>query len=742
MARQTELSFDASAAPRTGGQLVETSVKGTITSVIFASDDGYAVLRLEDSRHRESVLVGSLALLVEGQDIEAWGQWERHKEHGRQFRVKRFEALLPTTEEGVRRYLASGVIPGIGPKLAERIVDRFGIETMDILDNYSARLLEVPGFGKGRLKQIKEAWNSQSERRDIFVFLQGIGLSAAYCERVYRKYAAAAVDVVKENPYRLARDVKGIGFKMADAIARRLHIASDNPFRLGAGVTYVLTNLAEKQGHTCCPREELLREAAAILSVDEGIAQIGLDRAVGDGTAVVDVESGSDDVLVYPTDLYRDECDVAEIVAAMSAGSGLPTLPTQALSRSRNWSMLNEAQQEAVLAVFQHPITIITGGPGVGKTTVTREIVSIARGLNWNVALAAPTGRAAKRLGDSSEAHAQTIHRLLKWEPELSGFAHNDGNPLKHKLVIVDEVSMLDIRLAASLFRALSAETRIVLVGDRDQLPSVGPGCFLRDLIASQKVTVTHLSEVYRQAGGSQIILSAHRVNAGQLPDAPAPQTSKALTDYYWIEQDDQEKVVDMICRMAKERIPKRFNFSAETDIQVLSPMNRGICGATNLNTAMQAALNPPPTSGWSPEVKYGDIVFRAGDRVMQISNNYDHKVFNGDLGRMLRIDTKAKTFTVRYDSNTVTYSFDEVEQIRLAYAITIHKSQGSEFPVVIVPVLNQHYVMLQRNLIYTAMTRAAKLLIMIGSQKAMVIAVKNVNQAPRYSELTRRLQG
>jgi len=739
--RQSELAFNGvSASGPDRPQWIETSVQGTVSSVVFASEDGaYAVIRLENTQHGESVLVGALAAVAEGQDIEAWGQWERHKEHGRQFRVKRFEALLPTTEEGVRRYLASGIIPGIGPKLADRIVDRFGVETLSILDHYSARLLEIPGFGKGRLKQIKDAWSSQSERREIYIFLQGLGLSAAYCDRVYRKYAANAVEIVKENPYRLAREVKGIGFRMADAIARHLNIAPDNPFRLGAGASYVLATMAEQQGHTCVPRDVLLIEAARLLAVEEDVAATGLQRAVEDGTAVVD--SAAEEPLVYPTDLYRAECDLAQIIAGMTSGSGLPTLPPQALARSRNWTMLNEAQQTAVLNVFQHPISIITGGPGVGKTTVTREIVAIANSLNWNVALAAPTGRAAKRLSESSQAHAQTIHRLLKWEPELSGFAHNSDNPLKHHLVIIDEVSMLDIHLAASLFRAFSAETRVVLVGDRDQLPSVGPGSFLRDLIESKCVLATHLSEVYRQAGGSQIIVSAHRVNAGQLPEMQPPQSSGELSDFYWIEQEDQEKLVDVVCRMAAERIPKRFNFSPQTDIQILSPMNRGVCGANNLNTRMQAALNPPRTEGWTPEMTYGDVVYRAGDRVMQISNNYDYQVFNGDLGRMLQIDTKQKNFTVRYESNTVTYAFDEVDQIRLAYAITIHKSQGSEFPVVIVPVLNQHYVMLQRNLIYTAMTRAAKLLIMIGAKKALSIAVHNVNQATRHSQLAERLQ-
>ena len=741
MSAQSELTFDGVPASEPDRpQWTEASVKGTVSSVVFASEDGaYAVIRLEDAQHRESVLVGALAAVGEGQDIAAWGQWERHKEYGRQFRVKRFEALLPTTEEGVRRYLASGIIPGIGPKLADRIVDRFGVETLNILDHYSARLLEIPGFGKGRLKQIKDAWRSQSERREIYIFLQGLGLSAAYCDRVYRKYAANAVELVRENPYRLAREVKGIGFRMADTIARHLNIAPDNPFRLGAGASYVLSTMAERQGHTYVPRDVLLVEAARLLEVEEDVAATGLQRAVEDGTAVID--SAAKEPLVYPTDLYRAECDVAEIIVGMTAGSGLPTLPPQALARSRNWTMLNEAQQAAVLNVFQHQISIITGGPGVGKTTVTREIVTIARDLNWNVALAAPTGRAAKRLSESSQSQAQTIHRLLKWEPELSGFAHNGDNPLKHQLVILDEVSMLDIHLAASLFRALSAETRVVLVGDRDQLPSVGPGTFLRDLIESKCVLSTHLHEVYRQAGGSQIIVSAHQVNAGQLPKTETPQPSGELSDFYWIEQEDQEKLVDVVCRMAAERIPKRFNFSPHTDIQILSPMNRGICGADNLNTCMQAALNPPRTEGWSPEITYGDVVYRAGDRIMQISNNYDYQVFNGDLGRMLQIDTKQKNFTVRYESNTVTYGFDEVDQIRLAYAITIHKSQGSEFPVVIVPVLNQHYVMLQRNLIYTAMTRAARLLIMIGSTKALSIAVHNVNQAPRYSQLAERLQ-
>lgn len=727
-------------SPQAGGSITEICVTGEVERVIYASDDqSYAVLAVRDANKDEWILVGPLIGINEGQDIEAWGRREQHREFGTQIRVTRYRQRLPSTEEGIRRYLASGVIPGLGPKLAERIVDHFGSETMKVLEHFSGRLREIPGFGKGRIESIRQAWKQQDVQRDIFVFLQGLGISAAYCARVYRQFGENAATIVRENPYRLAAEVKGIGFRMADAVATRLGIAKDHPFRLASGVRHVLRELAQQQGHTCCPRSILVEKAGEMLEVDPVAAEQGLDSELAAGNAIADGDGGGKE-MIYHRDLYYAERTCAKSLQQVLQGL-LASRTPDTLPRTANWNRLNEAQQKAVLTAFLQPVSIITGGPGVGKTTVTREITSIAREVKWRVALAAPTGRAAKRLSESCGIQARTIHRLLKWEPKEGHFTYDRLHPLPCDLLIIDEISMLDIELAASLFQAIRPGTHLVLIGDHDQLPSVGPGCVLHDLIKSNCITTTHLSEVYRQAAGSHIIRNAHLVNRGRMPDlSPAPPRGE-LRDFYWIEQEDPEKAAEIISRLAAERIPRRFSLQPLRDIQILSPMNRGICGATALNRRLQAVLNPKNGQKWR-QLQVGDNAFCEGDRVMQVRNNYDIQVFNGDLGRITRIDTHDKRLTVLFDQGPAEYAFADVaEQLRLAYAITIHKSQGSEFPAVIVPVLTQHYIMLQRNLIYTAMTRAGKLLILVGAAKAMAMAVHNINQSPRYSRLAARLK-
>ncbi len=737
----TAMSFDDTGEGHAGRPLLEQSVKGEVTHIIFAGDDSdYAVVEIRESSGKTSVMVGSIAGLYEGQDIKAEGRWEHHRQHGRQFRVSHYEAILPTTEDGVRRYLASGIIPGIREKLAQRIVDRFGTDTLNVLDRYSSRLTEVPGFGKGRLKTVRDAWLAQSERRDVYIFLQGLGISAAFCDRIFRRYGAATTQAVSDNPYCLASDVKGIGFKTADAIARRLDIARDNPFRLGAGTVYVLTQLAEQGGHTCYPRSLLTEKTAAVLDVDDRVAANGLERAVLDGAVIIDGEGCEpDQEFVFNSELFIAEHAVADAVRTIRDVRRQSFVESKQLPHADSWAMLNSDQQAAVVKALQFPISIITGGPGVGKTTVTQTIVDISRKLGERVLLAASTGRAAKRLSESTGTRATTIHRLLKWEPDRQFFVYNSDNPLKCDLLIVDEVSMLDIKLAAALLGAVSASTRLVLIGDCDQLPSVGPGAFLNDLIQCKDISVTHLLEVYRQAANSRIIANARALNAGRFPELETPPGATELYDFYWIDQEDPERAADVITRMVAERIPQRFGFSPMTDIQILSPMNRGVCGAVNLNNRLQTVLNPGDDRGHG-KFQYGDTTYRIGDRVMQVVNNYDSQVFNGDMGRIINIEPQHRRFGLQVDTGTVTYSMDDADQIRLAYAITIHKSQGNEFPAVIVPLLNQHYVMLQRNLVYTAMTRARQLLILVGSRKALSMAVNNVNRTPRYSRLAFKL--
>jgi exodeoxyribonuclease V alpha subunit len=726
----------------TSTSLTEQTIKGEIKRVVYASEDGmYTVLRVLDSKNRTHTVVGTIAGGYEGQDIEVTGIWQNHKEHGRQFKALSFKFTLPSSPEGIRRYLASGLIHGIGPKLAECIVDRFGVDTLNILDNFSARLTEVPGFGRKRLDMVRKAWEEHAKERDIFIFLQGLGISLAYCRRIYKQYGDQAPAYVRENPYRLAEDVDGIGFIMSDKVATMLGITGNDIKRLSAGVVYTLNRLSDA-GHVCYPKEDFIKYTAELLEVEEEEAEAGLNAAIREGLATVDFvadgENPSTSEMVYKTTLWTAEKELTFLINRLSqvrSHRGQLTVNVNA----KSYIQLSDEQRTAIQSVGHFPLTIITGGPGVGKTTVVGDIVRRANIAKLKVYLAAPTGRAAKRLGESCKRTAMTIHRMLKWEPQKRTFVYNSKRPLRCDIIIVDETSMLDIPLALFLFRAIAPGTTVVMVGDSDQLPSVGPGTFLMDLILSGKAHVTHLSHIYRQGAGSKIITNAHAVNAGRLPDL-TPVPKEILSDFYWIEQDDPEQVVDTIGKMVKMRIPQRFKFDPMRDIQVLTPMNRGSCGTKLLNEKLQIALNPD--SGRKPFFIFGEKKFRSGDRVMQIRNNYDKGVFNGDMGRLIYIDHSNKTFKIAFGgNNTVEYDYIEADQIVLSYAITVHKSQGSEFPVVIFPLLTQHYIMLQKNLLYTGMTRAKKLLILIGSRRALSMAVNNIRQEPRFSLLRARLK-
>jgi exodeoxyribonuclease V alpha subunit len=709
----------------------EHRLHGEVLRVVYAADDGeYAVIRLRDEKKVEHTLTGPLASVVEGQDVEVWGRWETHKEHGRQFRVQTCRAMPPTSEAGIRRYLASGILHGIGKVYADRIVDKFGERTLEVLERYSARLNEVPGLGKKRLAMIREGWKKNAEAREVHVYLQGLGIGTAYCHRIHLQYGAGTTEVVRQNPYRLASEIRGIGFATADRIAGSLGVVKDNPLRLQAGVAFVLEQLAEQYGHVCCPREFLLESAAKMLDVEQPAAAEGLRLALLNATAVAETIGG--DEMIYPAALYAAEVELAESLATLNQFK--PWLPPEgALVFDPK---LNAEQRRAVVQAFGAKISVITGGPGVGKTTVVGQIVANAKRLRRSLLLAAPTGRAAKRMTETCGVEAKTIHRLLQWNPDGGTFVHNRDNPLRGDIIIVDETSMLDTELANHLFRAIPSRMHVVLVGDRDQLPSVGPGMVLHDLIASRQFPVTSLVTVYRQDAHSRIVTNAHLINQGQMPDLkPLPPNIKG--DFYWIEQEDPERAVQTIARMIAERIPATFKFNPLADVQVLAPMHKGSCGAQALNELLQKTLNGAP----APDFRVGERLYRVGDRVMQVSNNYDKGVFNGELGRISKVDAGAKTFAVAYDIGEVQYGWQEADQVRLAYAVTVHKSQGSEFPVVVVPLLSQHYVMLQRNLVYTAMTRARKLLVMIGSKKALAIAVRNDRPASRHTRLAVRLQ-
>lgn len=737
-----ELNLNNANSAKESGSILEHSLRGEVKNVVYTSDDEtYTVLKLIDSKGAEHVVVGPITGAYAGQGIELSGIWENHREHGRQFKAKTYKYILPSTADGIKRYLSSGLIHGIGPKLAECIVDRFGDKTLDILDNYSGRLEEIPGFGKKRIEMVRQTWQEHSNKRDIFIFLQSLGISTAYAVRIYKVYGDKAPQVIRENPYRLAEEVDGIGFIMSDKIGGSLGLNKTDDARLASGVLYSLNRLGEA-GHVCYPESEFIKNTAKLLDVEENQASRGLDIAVERGFAIRDtLNESADGVLsqkmVYSAFLFNAEKELAATIGKLSGAKvhhGQKILEAE----TQNKINFNQGQLEAVNSVCQHPISIITGGPGVGKTTVVGEIVRRAKLARLKVYLAAPTGRASKRLSESCKSIAMTIHRMLKWEPAKKSFYYGAKIALPCDLLIVDEVSMLDIPLARNLFRSIAQGTTVVMVGDSDQLPSVGPGTFLADMIRSGKAKVTHLTQIYRQKEGSRIITNAHAVNAGRMPDI-APVPKNVLTDFYWIEQEDPEQALKTISEMVSDRIPKRFGLDPMRDIQVLSPMNRGTCGTFALNRTMQAELNPEDKHRL--HFSFGEQIFRSGDRVMQTSNNYDKSVFNGDMGRIVGIDHHEKKFRVAFEGSTVDYDFIEADQLALAYAITVHKSQGSEFPAVIIPLLSQHFMMLQRNLLYTGMTRAKKLLVIIGSRKALAMAVNNARMETRFSMLLDRLK-
>lgn len=726
---------------RPGSLPIDAQVRGEVLRVVYANEqNSYAVLRMRGlgSSPPQFTMTGILGGLQEGQEVEAQGRWELHPEHGRQFQVQSCQAVLPTSEQGIMRYLASGVLPGIGKVYAKRIVKTFGAETLKILDNYSSRLAEVPGIGEKRIADIRQAWQEQSQQRQNMIFLQGLGISPAYARKIISFYGEnAAVAVLQQNPYRLASDIDGIGFLSADRIAGEMGIEKESPLRLSAGVVYTLGELAAR-GNVCYPRALLLKEAARVLRApDEAVAK-GLQTAL-DENKLTELNVPDPNLLspfIYLRRLLQAEEELSESLRLLLAAP-LPQLQVPWERMSLQNIRLNREQQQALHWALYYGCSIITGGPGVGKTTVVSSLVQAARLLGLKTSLAAPTGRAAKRMSEASKADAMTIHRLLKWEPAKRAFYYGEENKLDCQLLIVDEVSMLDVNLACSLFRALRPGTRLVLVGDKDQLPSVGPGSVLKDLINCGRIPVTFLTEIYRQKQGSRIILNAHAVNRGQSLDLRSP-TGDLLGDFYWIEQDDPQKVAELICLLLSERIPRSFGYDAMRDMQVLSPMRKGAAGVLALNTLLQEKLNPPDPAE-KPELRLGNHLFRLGDKVMQTANNYDKSVFNGEMGRISRMGSES--FSVLYEHVEVDYLNHEAEQLFLAYASTVHKSQGSEFPVVVMPVLTQHYVMLQRNLLYTGMTRAKKLLILIGSRKALEIAIANNTPQQRISLLEKRIR-
>lgn len=708
------------------------TLQGILERIVYENEeDGYIIARFSSPRHGHEPLtvVGNLMSASPGENLLLKGSWVNHPKYGRQFKIEEYKTILPATVTGIKKYLGSGLIKGIGPVMAERIVDHFGLDTLDVIENSPKRLGDVFGIGRKRVEMITSAWQEQKDIKEVMLFLQSHNVSTNFAVKIYKTYEERAITVVREDPYRLAEDIYGIGFKTADTIADNLGIEKNSQSRLMSGIQYILSQSAE-EGHVYLPETELIDESARLLGVESESIKEALE-ALGDRESVI-IEGDN----VYLAPFYYAEVGVAnKIVSLLQAGS------VRAVSRvDESIAYLErvkkikfaENQKEAIRKALNSKVMILTGGPGTGKTTTLMGIIELMEQLQLDVALAAPTGRAAKRLSETTDREAKTIHRLLEYNPNEGGFKKNQAEPLDADVVVIDEFSMVDLVLMNSLLKALRTSSTLILVGDVDQLPSVGAGNVLRDLIDSHAIDVITLTEIFRQAQQSVIVTNAHKINKGQFPSLSGEKDR----DFFFIEEEDPEEAAAIIVDLVMRRLPRHYNYDPIDDIQILCPMYRGAVGANNFNETLQTALNPDGES-----LLRGGRNFRSGDKVMQIRNNYDKEVFNGDIGRIALVDPIDQIVTVAFPEKTVEYDVADLDELVLAYAITVHKSQGSEYNAVIAPILTQHYMMLQRNLLYTAITRAKKLLVLVGTKKAIAMAIRNDKVAKRYTSLARRIQ-
>jgi len=715
------------------------SLNGFIERVTYHNpENGFAVLRVKVKGRDDLVsLVGSTTSVTAGEHVEASGRWVIDRQHGQQFKADELKTTHPASAEGIEKYLASGAVRSIGPKLAERIVKVYKERTLDILENYPHQLLHVKGIGNGRLERIRQSWEQQREVRKIVLFLAEHGITSGRAVRIYRTYGHESIAKIKENPYQLADDIRGIGFKTADELAAKMGIDRNSPFRARAAVQYTLQDLAS-QGHCGHPEPGVVEHATKLVEIEPRIIEDAIQVVVQEGSVVR--EAVEDQPWLYLVSLYRAEVGLAQSVFRIASVTSHP-LPQIEVETAIGWVekrldiQLASAQQEAIRQACQHKVLVITGGPGVGKTTLVRSILEIFAAKKLKCVLAAPTGRATKRLAETTGRTAKTIHRLLEIDPATGDFKRNQKHALSGDLFVLDETSMVDVVLGHQVLRAIPKEACVILVGDVDQLPSVGPGSVLADIIASGVVPVVRLTEIFRQARQSRIITAAYAINHGEMPKLPV---SEDLTDFYFVECNEPEAIQDMLVRLVKDRIPTRFGFDPKSDIQVLTPMNRSLLGSRNLNQVLQAALNP---GDGGPEVQRFGWTFRIGDRVIQTENNYDRDVFNGDLGIVEKMNRIEQTMTVNFEGRPVEYDFGDLDELSLAYVLSIHKSQGSEFPCVVIPLHTQHYLMLRRNLLYTAITRGKQLVVLVGTKKALGMAVRRVDTGQRYTALRKRLE-
>ncbi|MBK8987437.1 MAG: ATP-dependent RecD-like DNA helicase [Chloroflexi bacterium] len=748
----------------------QDQISGSVERITYYNEEnGYSVIRLKpDSRGMLPfkyasgadaliTVVGNLPEVQPGEWLKLTGKWSSHAKHGRQFQAEFCEQSLPATTEGIKRYLGSGLIRGVGPVMAERIVDRFGEQTLDVIDYQPTELRKVLGIGDKRVESIIKSWAQQRAIKDVMIFLQGHGVSTTLATKIYKQYGDESLAVVQNTPYRLVNDVHGIGFKTADKIAQALGLAADDPGRIEAGVAYTLNRMAE-EGHVYMPQEDLEPEAAEILGLAQEKVTAVIDQLENSDfikreTIQYAVNSGrpagqptnqaalGEERAVYLTPFYYSEIGVTQRVKRLIAHptSRLTGLRRQSEIRNpKSEIALSEQQMGAVQTAVSHKVTILTGGPGTGKTTTLRTLLDLLDANRRTYALASPTGRAAKRLAEATGREAKTIHRLLEFKPG-EGFGRNDENPLDVDMVVIDETSMLDLILANNLLKAIGPDSHLLLVGDVDQLPSVGAGDVLGDLIASGVAPVIRLQTIFRQAANSLIISNAHRINQGLLPETAPDKADGPPADFFIFIKEDPDEAAELLVDIVQKRAPHKFGLHPLDDIQVLSPMYNGSAGVSNLNLLLQSRLNPP--DGKKLERRLGGRVFRAGDKVMQTVNNYDKNVYNGDIGRITAVDPLQQTLTISIDGMPVVYDFLEADELVHAFAISVHKSQGAEYPCVVMPMLTQHYMMLQRNLLYTAVTRAKKVAILVGTRRAITIAVKNDKTTERNTALDWRLQ-
>lgn len=710
---------------------MQEEICGYVESVVFAgSESGFTVARLQEPKKRElTTIVGYLSSIQPGETLRCKGVWKQHPQYGQQFDVQSFDLQAPSDLVGIQKYLESGMIKGIGPVYAEKIVKKFGLETLQILENSPKKLLQIPGLGSKKVEVIHECWQKHRAIRDVMIFLRGHNVSPAFAQKIFKSYGDKSIEKVRENPYNLAKEIHGIGFKSADLIAKNLGIPQDSPHRIDAGIEHVLWELSN-EGHVCFPEVELLPAAATILEVGEPLIASRLEALVASGNLIK--ENG----FIWVKPLYLSEVGTAREIGRLSHA----TSPLRAIDmpKALHWVeakmqlQLAPEQQTAVSLGLQEKLLIITGGPGTGKSTITKAILAITQKLTSRILLAAPTGRAAKRLAEITGCRAQTIHSMLEMDFKTGGFKRGKDNPLECDLLIVDEASMIDTFLIHHLVKALPSSSRVIFVGDIDQLPSVGPGNVLKDFIASGCIPVIQLKQIFRQAAGSRIVTNAHQINAGELPDIQAIPKS----DFQFIYAEEPEKILEEIVQLISTTLPRAFHFHKFDEIQVLSPMKKGLIGIENLNVVLQKALNPSP----SPLVRMGRS-FHVGDKVMQIRNNYQKEVYNGDVGRIVSIDLAEQKLLVRYEEKSVGYEFSEMDELVLAYAVSIHKYQGSECPCIIIPVHTTHFKLLSRNLLYTGVTRGRKLVVLIGTKKALSIAVHNEDVKKRYTGLKERIK-